>query len=164
LPNAKKTVKVLESKNLNGVIMKQLITLLASVLLASSAYAEGGAAQPSSLPSILMLVVFVVIFYFLLIRPQMKRNKEQRQLVNAIEKGDEVFTAAGLYGKIVKVEETSVELEVAKGVVVKMQKQSISGLLPKGSVTVSAPEAQAESKPKAVTKAAAKKTTKAKKD
>ena len=70
---------------------KLLVPVLA--LLSSIAYADASApitGQPSSLPSILMLVVFVVIFYFLLIRPQMKRSKDQRQMLNMIEKGDEL--------------------------------------------------------------------------
>ena len=146
--------------------MKTLLSLLLATV-GISAYADGfgtsASGQPSSLPSILMLVVFVVIFYFLLIRPQMKRNKEQRQLLSSIEKGDEVVTAAGLYGKIINVDETSVELEIAKGVVVKLQKQAVSGLLPKGSVAESKAVAEVAAAPaKAKTKAVAKTTAKTK--
>lgn len=115
--------------------MKKLLTL-ALAAMAGMAYANtpAGAPQASGFPSILLLVVFVVIFYFLLIRPQMKRSKEQRQLMSALEKGDEVITASGLYGKVVRVEEVSVDVEVADNVVVKMQKQAIISLLPKGTV------------------------------
>ncbi len=115
--------------------MKKVLAL-ALMVMSGMAYANapGVTAQPSSLPSILLLVVFVVIFYFLLIRPQMKRNKDQRQLMSALEKGDEVITASGLYGKVVRVEDTSIEVEIADKVVVKMQKQAIISLLPKGTV------------------------------
>ncbi len=100
----------------------------------SVAAAPAVAAPPSSLPSLAMLVVFVLIFYFLLIRPQMKRSKEQRQVMNSLEKGDEVLTSAGLYGKIVNIDSSIVEVEVADKVVIKMQKQAILSLIPKGTV------------------------------
>ncbi len=93
---------------------------------------------PSSLPSLAMLVVFVLVFYFLLIRPQMKRSKEQRQVMSSLEKGDEVITSSGLYGKIVNVDSTMVELEIADKVVVKIQKQAVLSLVPRGTVGVEA--------------------------
>ncbi len=119
--------------------MKKLITALMAMLAGTSAaFADGLTPQPtsagSSLPSLLMLVVFVLVFYFLLIRPQMKRSKEQRQLISALTKGDEVVTVSGVYGRIVELEDTSVEVEIAENVVVKMQKQSVVSLLPKGTV------------------------------
>ncbi len=92
-------------------------------------------AQPSNLPSLVMLVVFVLIFYFMLIRPQMKRSKEQRQVMSNLEKGDEVVTTSGVYGKIVSVESNSVEIEIADKVVVKMQKQAVMNLVPKGTLS-----------------------------
>lgn len=121
--------------------LASIVSLLS--LSITSAFADSvipAAAAPatppvSSLPSILMLLVFVAIFYFLLIRPQMKRNKEQRRLLSTLEKGDEVISASGLYGKLTQVEDTSVSLEIADKVVVKMQKQAIVSLLPKGSVS-----------------------------
>ena len=100
----------------------------------ATATAPAMAAPPSSLPSLAMLVVFVLIFYFLLIRPQMKRAKEQRQVMSSLEKGDEVITSSGLYGKIVNVDSSIVEVEVADKVVIKMQKQAIISLVPKGTV------------------------------
>ena len=89
---------------------------------------------PSSLPSLGILVVFVLIFYFLLIRPQMKRSKEQRQVMSSLEKGDEVVTTAGFYGKVVNVDSSTVELEIADKVVIKVQKQAVVSLVPKGTV------------------------------
>lgn len=119
-------------KKLLALALASLSTSVFADGLISSSPAAGG--QPSSLPSILMLVVFVLIFYFLLIRPQMKRSKEQRQLLGALEKGDEVVTAGGLFGKVAKVEDAAIELEIADKVIVKIQKQAVVSLIPKGSV------------------------------
>lgn len=114
--------------------MKKLLAL-ALATLTSMAYANvPGETGPSSLPSLVMLVVFVAVFYFLLIRPQMKRSKEQRQLLTALEKGDEVITASGIYGKVIKVDDAKIDVEIASNVIVTMQKQAIVSLLPKGTV------------------------------
>jgi preprotein translocase subunit YajC len=80
-----------------------------------------------------MIAIFVV-FYFLLIRPQQKRAKEQRELLGALEKGNEVVTAGGMVGKIAKINEQYVTLEVASGVEVTVQRSSVSQLLPKGTL------------------------------
>ncbi len=92
--------------------------------------------QGSSLPSLVMIVVFVLVFYFLLIRPQSKRAKDQRNLLNTLQKGDEVLTTSGICGTVAKIDNNFVELEVAKDVVVKLQKQAIVSLLPKMSSDV----------------------------
>jgi preprotein translocase subunit YajC len=81
-----------------------------------------------------MLVVFVVIFYFLLIRPQMRRNKEMRNLLNSISNGDEVVTSGGMLGRVEKVGDTYVELAIADNVIVKLQKQAIASVVPKGTI------------------------------
>ena len=117
--------------------MYQLISLLLLAIASTPLFAasEGAyMAQPSSLPSIIMLVLFILVFYFLLIRPQMKRNKEQRALMNALQKGDEVITTSGMYGTIESIDNAIVHLEIADKVVIKIQKQAIISLLPKGSV------------------------------
>lgn len=109
--------------------------ILSTLLLTSTAFAEGVAATGSgAMSSILMLVAFFAIFYFLLIRPQMKRNKEQRKMISELTKGDEVMTTGGILGKIVKVGENYTEVEIAENVVVKLQKNAVSGILPKGAV------------------------------
>ena len=92
--------------------------------------------QGSSLPSLVMLVVFMVVFYFLLIRPQAKRTKDQRNLLNTLQKGDEVLTTSGMCGTVTKIDNNFVELEVAKDVTVKFQKQAIVSLLPKTSADI----------------------------
>ena len=95
------------------------------------AAAEG---QPDPLMSFLPLVLIFVVFYFLLIRPQTKRAKEHKKMVEGLAKGDEVVTSGGLLGRITQVGENFVQVKVAKGVEVKIQKQSIATLMPKGTV------------------------------
>ncbi|MEW6131959.1 MAG: preprotein translocase subunit YajC [Pseudomonadota bacterium] len=84
--------------------------------------------------SFLPLIVIFVLFYFMLIRPQMKRAKEQRKMLENLQKGDEVVTGSGLVGKITKIGEQYVSLEIADGVVTHVQKQSVQTLLPKGTI------------------------------
>ena len=108
--------------------------------LISSAYAQAaapGAAAPNPLMSFLPLVILFVIFWFMLIRPQMKRAKEQRAMIGALAKGDEVLTNGGLLGRIEDIADQFVTLEIAPNVTVKMQKQAISAVLPKGTLKAS---------------------------
>jgi len=103
----------------------------------SNAHAQaagGAAAAPNPIMSFLPLIILFGIFYFMLIRPQMKRAKEQRSMIAALAKGDEVLTSGGLLGRIEEIAEQFVVLEVASGVTVKMQKQAISAVLPKGTL------------------------------
>lgn len=103
--------------------------------LIPSAMAQDAAAQaPSMLGSLLPLIVIVVIFWFLLIRPQMKRNKQHRELVAGLSAGDEVVTAGGMLGKITEVGESFVSLELTDGVVIKLQKHSVAQVVPKGTI------------------------------
>ena len=90
--------------------------------------------QNPALGSILMLVVFFVFVYFFIIRPQSKRLKEQRGLLNSLKQGDEVITNGGLVGKISKIEDNFVRLNIANNVEVVIQKPAVSALLPKGTV------------------------------
>lgn len=91
-------------------------------------------AQADPIMSFLPLVIIFVLFYFMLIRPQMKRAKEQKSMLEALQKGDEVVTAGGLAGKVVKVGEVYVGVEVSDGVTVQVQKQSIQAVLLKGTL------------------------------
>ncbi len=102
----------------------------------SNAYAQAGgaAAAPNPLVSFLPLIILFGIFYFMLIRPQMKRAKEQRAMIAALNKGDEVLTNGGLLGRIDDIAEQFVSLEIAPNVIVKLQKQAISAVLPKGTL------------------------------
>ncbi|MEJ2669122.1 MAG: preprotein translocase subunit YajC [Gammaproteobacteria bacterium] len=91
-------------------------------------------AQPNPYMPFIMLGLMVIIFYFLLWRPQSKRNKEQKELIEGLSAGDEVVLSGGLLGKILKVEEQYAVLELAKNVEVKIQKSAIASTLPKGTL------------------------------
>jgi len=99
----------------------------------SSAYAQDAAPQ-SGLLSFLPLIIIFIIFYFLLIRPQMKRAKEHRQLVAQLSSGSEVVTNGGLLGRITNVGESFVTVEVAQNVQVKVQKHAVASVMPKGTI------------------------------
>ena len=99
----------------------------------STAWAQtGGASNP--ILQFLPLIIIFVLFYFLLIRPQSKRAKEHRQMVSELANGQEVVTGGGLLGKITKVGDTWVTVEVADGVSLKVQRNTISGVMPPGTV------------------------------
>lgn len=103
----------------------------------SSAYAQAaGAAGESGNPliSFLPLIAMFAVLYFVMIRPQMKRQKEHKAMVEALSKGDEIVTAGGLVGKVVKAGESYIELEVGTNVVVQMQRSAVVQVLPKGSL------------------------------
>ena len=99
----------------------------------SNAYAAPAAASPDW-TSFIPLVVIFVLFWFMLIRPQMKQAKEQRKMIEALQKGDEVTTVGGVLGKVTKVGEAFVALEIATGVEINVQKHTIQTLLPKGTI------------------------------
>ena len=102
--------------------------------LISPAYAQAAGAQPSPYSPLIMLAVFFAVFFFFVIRPQMKRAKEQRAMIAALAKGDEVLTNGGLLGRVEEIGDQFVVLEVADKVSVKMQKQAIAAVLPKGTL------------------------------
>ncbi len=104
-----------------------------------TAYADvAPAAAPTTASSpwgtIIMLLAYFAIFYFLLIRPQSKRAKEQRQLLANLGKGDEVMTAGGIMGRVADIEDTTISLEIAPNVSIRIQKSSVTANLPKGSL------------------------------
>lgn len=105
-------------------------------LIISPAFAQNATISESGLGGLVPLVLLFVVFYFLLIRPQQKRAKEHKALLSALKIGDEVVTNGGVLGKVVKVDESFVNVEIAQGVVVKAQKQGINQKLPKGSVGI----------------------------
>ena len=88
----------------------------------------------SSLTSMLPLVLMFVVLYFVMIRPQMKKQKEHRAMIDALAKGDEVVTAGGLLGKVTKLGEAYLGVEVATGVEIQLQRSAIVQVLPKGSI------------------------------
>lgn len=104
-------------------------------LIISPAAAQAAPAQQGSPISLLvMMVLFFAVFYFMAIRPQMKRAKEHRALLSGLSKGDEVLTNGGVAGRIDDLGESFVTVEIADGVKVKIQKNAISAVLPKGSL------------------------------
>jgi preprotein translocase subunit YajC len=101
-----------------------------------TAYAQaagGSASGGDTLMGMLPIILMFVILYFLMIRPQMKKAKEHRTMVEALQKGDEVV-AVGILGKISKVSDNYVSLEVAPNVTIQVQKNAVTTLLPKGTV------------------------------
>ena len=99
----------------------------------SNAYAQSAGGQESLL-SLLPLVLIFVVFYFLLIRPQTKRQKEHREMVDALKVGDEVTTAGGLLGKVTEVKESFVRVELTDNVIVTVQRHTVSAVMPKGTI------------------------------
>ena len=102
----------------------------------SNAYAQAAApaSGASSLMQFLPLVLMFVVLYFIMIRPQMKRQKEHKTMVEALAKGDEVVTAGGVLGRVSKLGETYLHVEVANGIELQVQRSSIVQVLPKGTL------------------------------
>jgi len=102
----------------------------------SSAYAQTaiGGDMSSTLTGMLPLVLMFVVLYFVMIRPQMKRQKEHKSMIEAIAKGDEVATSGGLMGKVTKLQESHLSLEIANGVEVQVQRSAVVQVLPKGTL------------------------------
>jgi len=100
----------------------------------SSAFAQDAAAQPGGLISFLPLIVIFALFYFMLIRPQMKRAKEHRQLVAGLQKGDEVVTSGGLLGKLTSIDDSFVTVKVAENTEIRVQRHAVASVMPKGTL------------------------------
>ncbi len=104
-------------------------------MLISSAYAQAPAGGgDAGLMGFLPIILMFVLLYFLMIRPQMKRAKEHKAMVEALQKGDEVITAGGLLGKVTAVADAYIALEIAAGTEVSVQKAAVQTLLPKGTI------------------------------
>ena len=104
--------------------------------LISNAFAQGatsGGAE-SNLMSFLPLILMFAVLYFIMIRPQMKRQKEHRSMLSAMAKGDEVVTTGGVVGKVTKVGEAYVGVEIAEGTEIVVQKAAVTTILPKGTI------------------------------
>ena len=105
----------------------------------SNAYAQtaSGAADQGLMGNLTMFAPFILMFvvmYFLMIRPQQKRQKELKTMMDALSKGDEVITVGGVLGRVTKVSDVYVTVEVAAGTEVVVQKNAVTGLLPKGTL------------------------------
>ena len=93
-----------------------------------------GAAGADPLASLLLPIGLVVLFYFFLIRPQSKRQKEQRQMVSELQKGEEILTSGGILGKITSLNDDFITLEIAKDVSMSIQRSAVQTIMPKGTV------------------------------
>jgi preprotein translocase subunit YajC len=98
------------------------------------AQAPAAAADAPGWQGLIFPLGLVVIFYFFLIRPQMKRAKEHKKLVDELQKGDEVQLQAGMMGKITDLTDAAIEVEVAEGIVLKFRRAAVEAVLPKGSL------------------------------
>ena len=111
----------------------RLISTFILLLTSTVAMANPAAAQNTS-GQIAMLMVFVAIFYFLIWRPQSKRAKQHSQLIKNLSEGDEVVTTGGIIGKITKIADGFLTVEIAPNTSVKMQRQAVTSALPKGTL------------------------------
>lgn len=109
------------------------LSILNSVAVAAAAPAGGGAAG-GSFSFLIIIVVMFVAMYFMLIRPQQKKQKQHRAMVEALAKGDEVITNGGIAGRVDALGESFVTVEIASDVKIKLQRQSIAQVLPKGTL------------------------------
>ncbi|MBK9594579.1 MAG: preprotein translocase subunit YajC [Rhodocyclales bacterium] len=107
-------------------------------MLISNAWAQAapaaGGDPTSGLMGMLPIILMFVVLWFLMIRPQMKRAKEHKAMVEAMQKGDEVLTNGGIAGRITKVGETYIAVEIAENVEISLQKNAVTAILPKGTL------------------------------
>lgn len=114
-------------------MQKFIALLLLSFTTAPLAFAQEAGGGASLAAQILPLIFIGVVFYFLLIRPANQRQKKHREMIEAVKKGDEVVTAGGIVGKVTKVTEAEVMVEIAEGVRVKAIKSMLASVSPKGA-------------------------------
>ena len=107
---------------------------ISSAFAQAPAAAAGGGDMLSSLTGMLPLVLMFVVLYFVMIRPQMRKQKEHRSMIEALAKGDEVATAGGLLGKVSRLGEGYLTLEIAPGIEVQVQRSAVVQVLPKGAI------------------------------
>jgi preprotein translocase subunit YajC len=101
----------------------------------TSAWAQGaGGAQGGGIESMLLILIMFGVLYFMMIRPQMKRTKEHKAMIEALQKGDEIVTAGGMLGRVTKINESYVSLEIAPNVEIQVQRPSVQVVLPKGTL------------------------------
>jgi preprotein translocase subunit YajC len=103
-------------------------------VIISNAYAQAAAGGDAGFMGLLPIILMFVLLYFLMIRPQMKRAKEQKQMVEALQKGDEVVTAGGVVGRISEMGDAYLTLEVAPNTALTVQRAAVQTLLPKGTM------------------------------
>ena len=107
---------------------------ISSAFAQTAPAAAAGGDMQSTLMSMLPLLLMFAVLYFVMIRPQMKKQKEHRAMIDALAKGDEVVTAGGLLGKVSKIGDSNIGVEIAAGVEVHMQRSAVVQVLPKGTL------------------------------
>ena len=107
---------------------------ISSAFAQTAPAAAGGGDIMSTLTGMLPLVLMFVVLYFVMIRPQMKRQKEHRAMIEAIAKGDEVVIGGGILGKVARMSEQYLNIEIASGVEVQVQRSAVVQVLPKGTI------------------------------
>ncbi|MFM8863796.1 MAG: preprotein translocase subunit YajC [Limnohabitans sp.] len=108
--------------------------IISSAFAQTAPAAAAGGDMQSTLMSMLPLLLMFAVLYFVMIRPQMKKQKEHRAMIEALAKGDEVVTAGGLLGKVSKIGEAYIGVELASGVEVQLQRNAVVQVLPKGTL------------------------------
>ena len=116
------------------IVVEFPFVFISSAFAQNAPAAAGGSDMMSSLTSMLPLVLMFVVLYFVMIRPQMKRQKEHRAMIDALAKGDEVATAGGLLGKVSKLGDGYLTVELAPGIEVQIQRSAVVQVLPKGTI------------------------------
>ena len=110
------------------------MNLIAFLIPAAHAQAAGGQPQGMGLTTLLFPIILIAIMYFLMIRPQMKRQKEHKAMLDKLQRGDEVITSGGIAGTVAEIGDNFVAVEIASGVQVRVQRGAISNVLPKGTL------------------------------
>ena len=134
MPDCPKSCTALLAGWLTGPDSQENFVFISSAIAQTAPAAAAGGDMASSLMSMLPLVLMFVVLYFVMIRPQMKRQKEHRAMIDAIAKGDEVATAGGIIGRVTRLSEGFLHVEIASGVEVQVQRSAVAQVLPKGTV------------------------------
>jgi preprotein translocase subunit YajC len=134
MPDCPKSCTALLAGWLTGPDSQENFVFISSAIAQTAPAAAAGGDMASSLMSMLPLVLMFVVLYFVMIRPQMKRQKEHRAMIDALAKGDEVATAGGLLGKVTKLGDSHLGVEIAAGVEVQLQRSAVVQVLPKGTL------------------------------
>ena len=122
------------SKCLDAFLFLEFPVFISSAFAQTAPAAAASGGMESSLMSMLPLVLMFVVLYFVMIRPQMKKQKEHRSMIDALAKGDEIVTAGGVLGKVSKMGDTYLGLEIANGVEIQVQRSAVVQVLPKGAI------------------------------
>jgi preprotein translocase subunit YajC len=103
-------------------------------VLINEAWAQSGALGGADLWSMMPIVLMFIVLYFMMIRPQMKRAKELKAMIDALQKGDEVVAAGGMIGRISKISDSYITMQIADNVEIRVQRPAVQLVLPKGTI------------------------------